>query len=160
MEPPSPFTTWVNPFLSRFISRTICFCNALAASCLTYDNTTVISLFPLPLSSVSTKPPQSGNRLFLFNLLAKGLTPMASIRDGGSIWWTPDSCFNTITAYIESDSKLILRKIVVPQFVTNVLFIFWAKLEKLQSIVEIFLIFWRAYEMEFLFAPFHTLTKY
>ena len=73
---------------------------------------------------------------------------MASIRDGGSIWWTPDSCFNTITAYIESDSKLILRKIVVPQFVTDVLFIFWAKLEKLLSRwLKYFESLWHAYEM-------------
>ena len=35
MEPPSPLISWVNPFPSRFINRTIFFCNALAACCLT-----------------------------------------------------------------------------------------------------------------------------
>ena len=65
--------------------------NGLAACCLTLDNTNVISLLSLALSSLSArkKPPQ-GTVLFI-NLLGKGLTPRTSMGDGGSIWQTPGS---------------------------------------------------------------------
>ena len=72
MEPLFPLISWVNPFPSRFINRTILFCNALdsheCACWLLFDvnNTTVISLFSSILYQ-RTKPPQ-GTVLFI-NLL-------------------------------------------------------------------------------------------
>ena len=55
MGPPNPLISRVNPFPSRSINRTIVFCNALAACCLTEDNATVISPFSLALSSISAR---------------------------------------------------------------------------------------------------------
>ena len=79
----------INPFPSRFINRTIFFCNALAACCLTQDNTTFISLFSLALSFLyqCAKPPQE--TVLFIDLLGKELTPRACMGDWGSIWWVP-----------------------------------------------------------------------
>jgi len=82
MERPSLLISWVNPFPSRFIKRTIFFCNALAACC-------HFSIFVGSFLYQRAKPPQ-GIVLFI-NLLGKGLTPC--LGDAGSIWWVPDVCW-------------------------------------------------------------------
>ena len=102
MEPPSPLISWVNPLPSRFISRTIFFCNTLesheCACCLLFDVRQYYCHFSIFIGSFlyqRTKPPQ-GTVLFI-NLLGKGLTPRACTGDGGSIWWVPDFvCSETI----------------------------------------------------------------
>ena len=60
MEPPSPLISWVNPFPSRFINRTIFFCNALEShecACCLLSFLYFDWLFPL--SARETSP---GNR--------------------------------------------------------------------------------------------------
>ena len=87
MELPSPLISWVNPFPSRVINRTIFFVmrlnrmNAPAACC-------HFSIFIGSFLYQRAKPPQ-GIVLFI-NLLGKGLTPRACMGDAGSIWWGPD----------------------------------------------------------------------
>ena len=90
MEPPSPLISWVNPFPSRFISRTIFFCNALesheCACCLPFDLRHYYCHFAIFIGSFlyqRAKPPQ-GTVLFI-NLLRKGLTPRACVGYGDSI---------------------------------------------------------------------------
>ena len=76
MEHPSLLISSVNPFPSRFINRTIFFCNALAACC-------HFSIFIGSFLYQRARPPQ-GIVLFI-NLLGEGLTPRACMGDAGSI---------------------------------------------------------------------------
>ena len=94
MGPPNLLISRVNPFPSRSINRTIFFCNALesheCACCLLFDGRQYYCHFSIFIGSFfyqRTKPPQ-GTVLFI-NLLGKGLTSRACMRDRGSIWWAP-----------------------------------------------------------------------
>ena len=93
MAPQSPLISWVNPFPSRFINRTIFFCNVLEsherAYCLLLDvrHYCHFSIFIGSFLYQSAKPPQ-GAVLFT-NLLGKGLTSRACMGDEGLIWWAP-----------------------------------------------------------------------
>ena len=86
------FLARVNPFPSRFIHRTIFFCNALEshewAFCLLFGKKCRqchcrFSIFIGSFLYQRAKPPQ-GTVLFI-NLLGKRLTPRACMGDGGSI---------------------------------------------------------------------------
>ena len=90
MEPLSPLISKVNPFPSRFINRTIFFCNAIesheCACCLLFDVRQPCCDFSIFIGSFlyqRAKLPQ-GTVLFI-NLLGKGFTPRACLGDGGSI---------------------------------------------------------------------------
>ena len=86
MEPPPLLISWVNPFPSRFINRTIFFCNALEShgcACCLLSFLYFISSFLYQ----GAKLPQ-GIVLFI-TLLGKGLTPRACMGDAGSKWWVP-----------------------------------------------------------------------
>ena len=88
MERPSPLISWVNPFPSIFINRTIFFCNALAACC-------HFSIFIGSFLYQRAKPSQG--IVLLIDLLGKGLTPRACTGDAGSIWWVPAClCFKKL----------------------------------------------------------------
>ena len=87
MEPPSPLISWVNPFPSRFLNRTIFFWNALepheCACCLLFDVIQYYCHFSIFIGSFlyQRAKPTQGTILFI-NLLGKGLTPRACMGDG------------------------------------------------------------------------------
>ena len=91
MEPLSPLISWVNPFPSRFINRTIFFCNALEshewACCLLFDLRQSYSHFSIFIGSqfppLMRFPPQE--TVLFIDLLGKGSTPRAYMEDRGSI---------------------------------------------------------------------------
>ena len=90
-EPPSLSISWVNPFTSRFINRTIFLCNALEShECACCLLSFLYFHWLYQLLYQRAKPPQ-GIVLFI-NLLGKGLTPRACMGDAGSIWWVPAGC--------------------------------------------------------------------
>ena len=94
MEPLSPLISWVNPFPSRFMNRTIFFCNALesheCASCLLFDVRQYYCHLFIFIGSFLYQRAKHPQRTLLFiNLLGKGLTPNCCKGDRGSIWWAP-----------------------------------------------------------------------
>ena len=97
MQSPSLLISWVNPFPSRFINRTIFFCNALesheCACCLL----SFLYFHWLFLLYQRVKLPQG---IVLFrNPLGKGLTPRDCMVDAGSIWWVSGTLeWGTFTA--------------------------------------------------------------
>ena len=90
MESPSPLISWVNPFPSRFINRTIFFCDALEShecACCLLSFLYFHWLFPLLARETS-----SGNR--------------ACVGDGGSIWCLVDPRPCTLGLFRASETNL------------------------------------------------------
>ena len=86
MEPLSPLISWVNPFPSGFINRTIFFCFALEShecACCLLSFLYFHWLFPLSACETS-----SGNSS-IYKSIRERVTPRACVGDRGSIWWAP-----------------------------------------------------------------------
>ena len=90
MEPPYPLICRVNPFPSRFVNRTIFFCNALeshgCACYLLFDVRQYCCHFSIFIGFFHykrAKPPQG--IVLLINLLGKWLIPRACMGGGGTI---------------------------------------------------------------------------
>ena len=110
MERPTPLTSWVNPFPSRFINRAIFFRSAPesfeCASCL------LSFLYFHCLSSIYLRAKPSQGAVLFISLLGKGLTPRACMVGGGSIWWT-SAVFYWFLSILEGETCFSWRNFVV-----------------------------------------------
>ena len=117
MEPPSLFISWVNPFPSRFINRTIFFCHALESHECAFCLLSLLYFHWLfPLSARETSP---GNRSIYKTTRervdSKGLYGRCRLHLMGScylwIWWLFRPCWTHINIEWHNLFELMQKRI-------------------------------------------------